>query len=291
MPGNYRTAAGRGVDDRLMPIRDLNLDDVNACLDLAESRRWGREERKWRFLLEGGEGYGIVDQDGALVATAILTRYGSRTAAVSMVLVAERCERRGLAGRLVRHAAERAGGATVFLNATGMGRPLYERLGFRVTGAAAMHVGVFGGDAAEASRTAVPEDLKAIAALDAEVTGADRSALLERYADFAEELRVVEDGRGMITGYAGRWRNVANTVIGPVIAADPATARTLIADLAARTRGPVRVEVADDRPELAAWLEARGVTAGMRTSDMVLGAGPLPGDRSRFFAPVMSALG
>ncbi|MBG0823770.1 GNAT family N-acetyltransferase [Planomonospora sp. ID91781] len=274
-----------------MLIRELTSDDLDACLDLAESRRWGREERKWRFLLEGGEGYGITDPDGTLVATTVLTRYGSRTAAVSMVLVAERRERRGLAGRLVRHAVERAGGATVFLNATAMGRPLYERLGFRVTGAAAMHVGVFGGEAAGSSRAAAPEDLKAIADLDAEVAGADRSAMLERYADFAEELRVVEDGRGGIAGYAGRWRNVANTVVGPVIAADPGTARALIADLAARTPGPVRVEVADDRPELAAWLEARGVAAGMRTSDMVLGAGPLPGDRSRFFAPVMSALG
>ncbi len=58
-----------------MLIRELTLDDLDACLDLAESRRWGREERKWRFLLEGGEGYGIADPDGALVATTILTRY------------------------------------------------------------------------------------------------------------------------------------------------------------------------------------------------------------------------
>ncbi|MFC4062134.1 GNAT family N-acetyltransferase [Planomonospora corallina] len=271
-------------------IRELTTDDLDACLELAESRGWGREERKWRFLLEVGEGHGIAGPDGRLVATAVLTRYGTRTAAVSMVLVAERAGRRGLGGRLVGHLVERAGDATVFLNATAMGRPVYERLGFRTTNGAAMHVGVFSGAPSGASRPAAREDLKALADLDAEVVGADRSALLGRYLDFAEEIRVIDDGRG-ITGYGGRWRNATNTVIGPVVAADLSAARALVADLAARTDGPVRLEVADDRPELAAWLEARGVAAGMRTSDMVLGGGPLPGDRSRFFAPVMSALG
>nr|BFE80076.1 hypothetical protein GCM10020093_026770 [Planobispora longispora] len=171
-----------------------------------------------------------------------------------------------------------------------MGRPVYERLGFRVTGGAAMHVGVFTGRAAGASRVAVPGDLKEIAALDAEVVGADRSETLTRYTGFAEEIRVIDDGREII-GYAGMWRNLTNTVVGPVIAADAAAARALIADLASRAGRPVRVEVGEDRPELAAWLDGHGVTAGMRTSDMVLGDGPLPGDRSRLFAPIMSALG
>ncbi|MBG0833015.1 GNAT family N-acetyltransferase [Planomonospora sp. ID67723] len=271
-------------------IRELTVDDLEACLDLADGRNWGREERKWRFLLEGGEGYGITTPAGELAATTVLTRYGLRTAAISMVLVAERYGRQGLGGRLVSHVAERADGATVFLNATAMGRPLYERLGFRATAAVAMHLGVFTGRAAGVSRPATPGDLKEIADLDAEVMGADRSALLTRYAAFAEELRVIDDGR-KITGYAGRWRNVNNTVIGPVVAADLAGARALIADLASRTEGPVRVEVEEDRAELAAWLDDHGMPAGMRTSDMVLGGGPLPGDRSRFFAPVMSALG
>ncbi|MEV7009062.1 GNAT family N-acetyltransferase [Streptosporangium sp. NPDC051022] len=271
-------------------IRELTPGDLEACLEVAADRGWDREERKWRFLLECGRGYGLVDSGGELLATAVLTRYGTRTAAISMVLVASRYARRGLGRRLVGHVAERAGGATVFLNATEMGRPLYERLGFRVTSAVTMHLGTFTGKPSERSRPAVPRDLMATADLDAEVVGADRAALLVRYAGFAEQIRVIDDG-GRVTGYAGMWRNVHNTVIGPVIAANLADARALIADLAAQAGGPVRVEVEKRRTGLAGWLEGHGVTATMRTSDMVLGGGPLPGDRSRFFAPVMSALG
>ncbi|MGV9775293.1 GNAT family N-acetyltransferase [Streptosporangium sp. NPDC003464] len=273
-----------------MIIRGLDPDDLGACLRLAEDRQWSREERKWLFLLQGGEGYGIVDPDGELVASAVLTRYGTRTAAVSMVLVASRHGGRGLGRRLIGHVLEQARGATVFLNATEMGRPLYERLGFRVTGGVAMHLGTFTGQASGASRAASPEDLKAIADLDAEVVGADRSALLARYAGFAEQLRVIENRRG-ISGYAGMWRNVGSTVVGPVIAASPADARSLIADLASQVDGPVRLEIEDRNAPLAHWLAGHGVVAGMRTSDMVAGGESLPGDRSRFFAPVMSALG
>ncbi|MEV4247119.1 GNAT family N-acetyltransferase [Streptosporangium canum] len=273
-----------------MIIRGLTPDDLDACLRLAADRQWSREERKWLFLLQGGEGYGMVDPGGELVATAILTRYGARTAAISMVLVASRHGRRGLGGRLIGHVLDQARGATVFLNATATGRPLYERLGFRVTSPVAMHLGTFTGQAAGASRPASPEDLKAIADLDAEVVGADRSALLTRLFGFAEQIRVIEDG-GVVTGYAGMWRNVGNTVVGPVIAADPADARRLISDLASQVGGPARIEVEESRRELAEWLTGHGMAAGMRTSDMVVGTEPLPGDRTRFFAPVMSALG
>ncbi|MBB4942111.1 GNAT superfamily N-acetyltransferase [Streptosporangium album] len=268
----------------------MTTDDLGACLRLAEDRQWGREERKWLFLLQGGEGYGILGPEGELVASAVLTRYGTRTAAISMVLVASRHGRQGLGGRLIRHVLDQTRGATVFLNATGAGRPLYERLGFRVTSPVAMHLGTFTGEAAGASRVAVPEDLKAITDLDAEVVGADRSALLARLSGFAEQIRVIEDGR-RVTGYAGMWRNVTNTVVGPVIAADPQDARRLIADLASQVGGPVRIEVEECRRELAEWLTGHGMVAGMRTSDMVAGGRVLPGDRTRYFAPVMSALG
>ena len=61
----------------------------------------------------------------------MLTRYGSDLAAIGMMLVADRHGRKGLGGRLLRHALAQAGDAVVYLTATAYGRPLYERLGFR----------------------------------------------------------------------------------------------------------------------------------------------------------------
>ena len=61
----------------------------------------------------------------------MLTRYGGGLAAVGMMLVAAQREGRGLGRRLMTHLLDRAGDATVFLTATPLGRPLYEKLGFQ----------------------------------------------------------------------------------------------------------------------------------------------------------------
>jgi len=126
--------------------------------------------------------------------------------------------------------------------------------------------------------------------VDRVVTGCDRGAMLETYAAFAEELRVKRDD-GAVTGYGGRWRHGELHVIGPVIAADTDAAIALSADLASRANGEVRIEVGDERAELAAWANATGLVRSATTSVMTLGGRPLPGDRDRWFMPVTLAIG
>jgi hypothetical protein len=56
-------------------ITVLDPADVTDCCDLAQSRDWWREERKWRLLFDVGTVYGIR-AGGRLVGTTILTHYG-----------------------------------------------------------------------------------------------------------------------------------------------------------------------------------------------------------------------
>lgn len=272
-------------------IQRLTPGDVGDCLALARDRDWPPEEHKWRLLFDVGTVYGLRDRVGDLIGTAVLTRYGAGLAAVSMVLVAARYGGRGLGRRLMCHALAEAGDATVFLNATEHGRPLYEKLGFVSVGTTYTHVGRPEPVAGPAgSRPAVPGDLAAILEIDAEVTGADRRHLVERLPGFTEQLRVVER-RGAVTGYAGAWRNIDTLLIGPVLAATADDARTLVADLLGSAGGPVRLDLDDRHPQLRAWVTRQGVPVRNTTAVMVHGARPWPGDRSRWFSPVMQALG
>jgi GNAT superfamily N-acetyltransferase len=268
-------------------IRRLTLDDLPACLDLAADRDWPREEHKWRLLFGVGEVYGIVD-DADVIATTIVTRYGGG-AAISMVLVAARHERRGLGSRLMRHVLERSGDGAVMLYATELGRPLYERLGFESVGAATAHVGRWEGAGDQRlSRPATDRD--AIAALDAAVTGLDRRALIVRLPVFAEQVRVVERD-GELAGYAATWQNVDALQVGPVIAADEEMARGLITDLVAGDDRPLRVDIGHEWPALRAWATVHGLAPGSPVTRMAAG-GRLPdGDPARHFAPLMQALG
>jgi GNAT superfamily N-acetyltransferase len=271
-------------------VRRLTLDDLPACLDLAADREWPREEHKWRLLFAVGEVLGIVEPGEGVVGTTIVTRYDPG-AAISMVLVAARRERRGYASQMMRAAMERTGQGPVVLYATDYGRPVYERAGFEVVGGATAHVGRWAAAAGEpVSRPATAADLDAIAALDAAVLGTDRRRLIDRLPGFSDQIRAAERN-GAIAGYAATWHNVDTVQIGPVIAADEELARGLIADLAARADGPVRIDLGHDRPELQAWAVERGLAPGFAVSLMAL-EGRLPnGDPARLFAPLMQALG
>jgi GNAT superfamily N-acetyltransferase len=296
-------------------IQPLTSADLPGCLALARDRGWLPEERKWRLLFDLAVVYGVRDPPGELAGVAVLTRYGTESAVIGMMLVATRYGGRGLGRALLNRALADVGDAIVFLHATPVGRPLYEKLGFVPAGASHTYLGGFrpaapaapAASAAAASATAVPApaaaaaaeggsrpagpgDLMAIRRLDAGANGTDRALLVRRLPGFTEQLRVTERPGG-ITGYAGAYRGVAYTCIGPVIAETVDDAKTLIADVAGSIAGPVRIDLGDGHPQLREWAVGRGLAPGASAALMVLGGRPLPGDRARCFAPLMRALG
>ncbi len=296
-------------------IQPLTSADLPGCLALARDRGWLPEEGKWRLLFDLAVVYGVRDTAGELAAVAVLTRYGAEFAVIGMMLVATRYGGRGLGRALMNRALADVGDAIVFLHATPVGRPLYEKLGFVPAGASHTYLGGFRPTATAApagaaravsaaagpapaaaaaaeggSRLAGPGDLMAIRRLDARANGTDRALLVRRLPGFTEQLRVTERPGG-ITGYAGAYRGVAYTCIGPVIAETVDDAKTLIADVAGAIAGPVRIDLGDSHPQLREWAVGRGLTPGASAALMVLGGRPLPGDRARCFAPLMRALG
>ncbi|OIK05802.1 GNAT family N-acetyltransferase [Streptomyces monashensis] len=280
-----------------LPIRRLTLRDLTACADLSEDRGWPREEHKWGFLLTAGNGFGIDDPQGGLVAACVVTQYGSwgrpDLGAIGMVLVAERHARQGVGRRLMRHVVSTMGAAPLTLHATENGRPLYEELGFKVTGRAEMLRGRFtpdGPDSGVLTRAATAEDLPSILRLDEEVFGSDRTPILARLPAFADQLRVAEED-GTLTGYAAAWPNMDTHVVGPLIARDAETAKALIASLADGTDRPLRTDIDVRHEELLAWAKTHGLASVAFNSVMTYGIPDLPGDWTRRFAPLTVAAG
>ncbi|MGW6748720.1 GNAT family N-acetyltransferase [Streptomyces sp. NPDC055006] len=280
-----------------LPIRRLTPRDLTACADLSEDRGWPREEHKWGLLLAAGTGYGIDDPDGGLVSACVVTDYGPPNrptlSAIGMVLVAERHARRGIGRRLMQYVVEQADTTPLTLHATPYGRPLYEELGFKVTGRAEMVRGHFapgGPTQSVATRAATAEDLSAILRLDAEVFGPDRTHVLTRLPAFGDQLRVAEDG-GELLGFAAAWPNMDTHVIGPLIARDTETAKALVTSLAAATDRPLRTDIDVRHEELLAWFKERGVESQAFNAVMTYGAPDLPGDWTRRFAPLTVAAG
>lgn len=285
------TTDGNGVP--FPPIRRLGPADLKDCVALAVGRGWAPEKSKWALLLEVAEAFGVNAPDGGLAGSVVLTRYGQHHASVGMMLVAARFGRRGLGHALMSRLLAETGKATVTLFATDAGKPLYEKLGFRTIRGSVAFVGTFRPErrsrAAAVTRPATEADMATIFAVDKAAFGADRSHIVGRLPALAERLRVLETSAG-ITGYAAAWRNEPTAVIGPVVAPDRASARLLIADLAAEVRGPLRLDLDPADPELPGWADARGLSPVSRTAVMAYGEWNPPGHRDWLFTPISVAL-
>ncbi|MFD8063536.1 GNAT family N-acetyltransferase [Streptomyces cyaneofuscatus] len=277
-----------------LPVRRLTRGDLVSCADLSEDRGWPRDEHRWGLLLSAGTGYGIAEPAGTgLVAACVVTSYGPRLAAVGMMLVAARHARQGIARRLMRHVMEETGSTPLALYATPEGQGLYEEFGFAQVGRTERVLGRFRAEdrpAAVTTRPAAADDLQAMVRLDLTVFGIDRTHLIARLPAFSDRLRVAEED-GELTGYAALWPSGDAHVVGPLIARDTATAKALVAALAATTDRPLRADVDARHEELLGWLVERGLEPGSRTAVMTYGIEDLPGDATRRFAPLTIATG
>lgn len=210
-----------------------------------------------------------------------------------MVLVAERHARQGIGRRLMQHVVSLMGTTPLTLHATPYGRPLYEELGFKVTGRAEMLCGHFtpsGSEPEAGTRAATAEDLTSILRLDEEVFGADRTPIITRLPAFADRMHVAEEN-GRLIGYAATWPNMETQVVGPLIARDTATAKALITSLATHTDRPLRTDIDVRHEELLAWAKERGLASIAFNAVMTYGIPELPGDWTRRFAPLTVAAG
>lgn len=280
------------VDDvSHLPVRRLAPCELGAIQALAYRRDWFYPDSTWEFLFDIGEIHGVFDEEGDLLTTATLVRFGLQLASVGMVLTDPRLEGRGLGRRVMQRLLDRAGDAAVILYATAQGRPLYEKLGFVPLAESTIYKGV--PELADAqppqSRPATPNDLIGMLALDGEALGADRSDMVVRLFDYAHELRLIErDNR--VVAYGGSWRTVDSLVLGPVLAENGADAVALLDDLARRVRGPLRVEAHGDRPHVHKWAAEHGLDQQRALSAMAIGP-PLPGNWDRWHAPLSLATG
>jgi len=203
-------------------MRRLRADDIPSAAQLSAQAGWNQTEEDWRTLLElSPEGCLAIEADGQLAATTTLLCYGRRLAWIGMVLTKAECQRRGFARRLMAQALENAdkmGIATIKLDATDQGQPLYESLGFRSEQEVERWSRPGGNAQLPAGRTSVEEPWRDV---DPLVFGTDRSPLLEK-------LACLNPPRSISQSYLFSRPGRVTAYLGPCVSDEPKTARKLI---------------------------------------------------------------
>lgn len=241
----------------------MTLADLALGMRLKAQAGWNQTEADWRRALELGEGGCFVAElDGVGVGTVATCRFGP-VGWIALMLVDVAVRRRGVGKALMLHALEyldAAGVRTVRLDATALGRPLYESLGFATEYGLARYDGSPRPQPIHAAvGTLAPGRLDELLALDRAATGTDRGKLLRQLlADQPDVVRVVERS-GRLVGYLTS-RPGANAVqVGPCVARDDA-GQMLLSDAWRRYAGRrVFVDVPDDNSAAVAAVTGVGL--------------------------------
>ncbi len=204
-------------------LRKLTVADVPAAMALSTEAGWNQTADDWRMLIElSPQGCLAMEVDGEIASTATLTCYGSRLAWVGMVLTRIKHRGQGYAMRLLKESlrvADELGIESVKLDATDLGQPLYEKLGFRAEQPVERW---WRAGHENASKKSAPEPVAPNwQACDQDAFGVDRQALLEMLARRNPPLTI---GNSYLLTRAGR----EISYLGPSVCDSPSVAQKLV---------------------------------------------------------------
>ena len=222
-------------------IGRLHPDDVDAALGLSAAEGWNQSADDWRRLLRlEPDGCFAARSGGRLIGTVTTTTYGRSVAWVGMMVIHPDHRGQGIGAALMRTALDhlsRLGIASVKLDATPAGRPLYESLGFAVEAELERWQGRANAGVTR-TLTAASGDIDALTELDRSAFGADRSRLLELLvAEALGDPLVAESRANSSNGFALARRARVATYIGPVIAETARVAEGLLDGMITRLAG------------------------------------------------------
>lgn len=282
----------------MRPPLERGLDAAEGAA-LARSVGWAETTSSLADVLDaaGSGAFHARDEKGALIGMVACVTWG-RLAWIGKLVVAEQARRQGLARSLLRRAvahAEENGAVSIGLDASPMGRDLYEQEGFRAFGESVVWSREGARPRAQpppapadsAIYPVSPAEIMELLACDQPRFGANRGPLLAKLMARHPQQAFVAVHRktGAFTGHVLSWGDR----LGPLVADAPATAAWLL-HAAERAGVPSKAIVAAWNPDATALFAANGYTQ-MRACTRMWRGEPLPGRAESIYAIGSFALG
>lgn len=206
-------------------MRLMTENDLTAVDELRRIAGWRQTIEDWRRLLSlEPKGCFVTTEGDKVIGTVTTTRYGTELAWIGMMLVHPEHRRKGIATQLMKCALEHLGACGVEcikLDATPVGRPLYEKLGFQTESSLtrwqreAVAQPITRRPFKNQIRDLEESDWPEIEQIDAAAFGVRRSQLLRSLAQTCRKLSVVSaNGRVSSWGMLRRGAQAAD-YLGP----------------------------------------------------------------------------
>ncbi len=246
-------------------IRRMTSADIPAGMKLKEQNLWNTLPDDWQRQLDlEPDGCFAAEADGQVVGTACACTFDT-VAWVNLVLVDDLHRGRGIGTSLMRTVLawlEQRNVPSIRLDATPLGRPIYEKLGFNVEYELTRFEGTLPALPIDVSAgrvtTAQASDLPSIVRLDQRITGTNRDKLI-RYLYQRVKLFSVR-GAEDVVGYAAFRPGSRARHIGPCLG-DADACRQLLAKIGHVLRGDfVFMDIPVVHSEANAFAKSLGLT-------------------------------
>ncbi len=259
----------------MLQIRALTTADLDFGWQLSTAAGWNQTSADWRrFLLLQPDGCWLAEWNGVPAGTVVVCGFGD-VAWIAMMLVAAPLRGRGIGRALMNHAlgcADQLGARSVRLDATPLGQPLYESLGFRGDFSLTRYGGI--PHPTPHLPVSVTQVTAASAAeLDQRACGTNRRKLLA--ALFAEHSGWGVLREGSLAGFCTMRPGRTAYLVGPCVASAE-VGTELLTEVMERLAGEsVLMDVPDQHKAARQVVEAMGLTPQRSLLRMTRGA-PLP---------------
>jgi len=278
---------------RLLTEADLEFADF-----IRELAGWNQLPGDWRRLLEHDpEGCFIAEWNGRPAGTATTTSYHDDLAWIGMVIVHPELRRHGIGRALLNHCIEHLQAKrlkSIKLDATPMGKSVYDTLGFRNEWLLARwEVDEVESVEPIAARESVEtvDDVAAFLELDLESFGVDRSRMLSALAG-QSATRIHRGPNGECDGF-GMLRPGRNaSYLGPVVATNDEAGMALVgALLGAAGKGRVFWDIPDDNVTALSLAKQCEFHQQRVLTRMYLGGNETPGAPANIWALAAPEIG
>lgn len=267
-----------------MKLRVMTTKDIPSGARLNRLAGWNQTDSDWhRFLVASPQGCFVMEDHANVVGTVATLPYEDRFAWISMVLVDPEYRNRGIGTELLRRAVEHLDDAaipTLKLDATPLGKPLYEKLGF----VSEYEIERWNlrrtveENRAQSAEIPVAAQVAEILAYDRQIFGADRSILLRSLAERGPALTLAVARGTQVQGYAFGRHGLFADHLGPWMAVDPDTAKIMLTDFLRRSsRDTVIVDALQSNKAAGGTLRDHGFTIARPLTRMYRGPNAFPG--------------
>lgn len=283
----------------MLMVRRMTAGDLSFGDSLRDLAGWNQTREDWeRFLDLPSKGCFVAEWDGRPAGTATTICYGEAVAWIGMVLVHPGYRKRGIGTALLEECLTALKGiGCVKLDATPLGQPLYEKMGFRVEwGLARWELTREQAGAAEDMNSGngieltLLQDLEQAVELDERAFGIRRGELIRSLAASGAIKLWGQSKKG--SGFGFLRRGARAKYLGPVAATEQTVGESLVLDLCRRA-GHERVfwDIPEENLAATRLAERLGFRRQRPLVRMHRGENRQPGRVGEYFGIVDPAVG